>query len=425
MHSNLHGRAAIAVSEENLQTPRFLVIQNGARHDYAVPMALHRAGALAALFTDLTSTNGIGPALSRLPRRLNPFAAQLGRRTPPPEVAALTQTTGASFVLAQAFAKSRGRDLVLRLSQQLFERTLLRRGTQGATHVYTMNGEGGQLIQHARNQGLGVVVDIFIAPSADAIVAHEYSLFPDWSDGSEVASPSPLLAQRGALHLGSKDLLLCPSDYVRDDVLTTYGADPARAFVVPYAVNTRWLTLESTPEPGRILFAGSASLRKGIHHLAAAATLLRGAARIRVAGNALDTVRKHPDARDLVFLGHLNMIGMADEFARADVLAFPSLSEGSASVTAEALGAGVPVVTTKSAGSIVRHGIDGLIVPERDPEALAEAILSIVRNREMRENMSRSARARALEFTWDGFAQEVIRVTMAEGEARCRLRRQL
>lgn len=395
-----------------MELPRFLVIQNGARHDYAVPSALCRAGTLAALFTDFTSTNGFGQALSRIPDRFNPFVAQLARRTPPPSVATVTHTSTPSFLLAHFLARTKCGDAGLYLSRKLFERTLLHHGNQGATHIYTMNGEGGSFLQTARQQGLGVIVDIFIAPSADAVEANEMLQFPDWADIPSAGSPRACSARSGMLHLEDTDLLLCPSEFVQDDVISTYGVSSDRVFVVPYAVNPRWLSLKSSPEPGRVLFAGTASLRKGIHYLAEAAQLLRDVVDVRVAGSVSERVRDHPGARDLTFLGHLSKACMAEEFARADVLAFPSLAEGAASVTAEAMGAGVPVVTTRSSGSIIRHGIDGLIVPERDSEALAEAVLSIVNDRGLRDEMSLAARARALEFTWDRFASEVIRVAM-------------
>ena len=59
----------------------------------------------------------------------------------------------------------------------------------------------------------------------------------------------------------------------------------------------------------------------------------------------------------------------------------------------------------------MRDGIDGLIVPERNPEALAEAVLSIVDDRDRRAALSRAARERAQEFTWGGFAAKVIEAT--------------
>jgi glycosyltransferase involved in cell wall biosynthesis len=181
--------------------------------------------------------------------------------------------------------------------------------------------------------------------------------------------------------------------------------------VVPYAVTPSWLELNCAPEIGRLLFAGSANVRKGIHYLARAATLLKGHCSVVVAGNVSETVLRHPAASDLIFLGHLSKSEMALEFARADVFVLPSLAEGSASVTAEALGAGLPVVTTQAAGSIVRDGIDGIIVPERDPHAVVEAVLSIVHDRDKRNAMGLAARERAQAFTWDAFADKVIEAT--------------
>ena len=309
------------------------------------------------------------------------------------------------------FPWANGGERVVQLSKNLAERTMLLRGTGEATHVYTMLGEGGRFVRHAQEKGLGVVGDVYIALSADTIVADESLYFPDWSDQEPDALSMVSERKRNQVLLEHSDLLVCPSEFVRDDLVANHGVDASRTCIIPYAVSPTWLSLDVAPETGRVLFAGSATLRKGIHYLAVAATQLKGRCEVIVAGGASEKVRAHPIAKDLIFLGHLSKSDMAAEFARADVFVFPSLAEGAASVTAEALGAGVPVVTTKAAGSIVRNGVDGIIVPERDPEALAQAVRSIVEDRDKRDGMSFAARERAQEFTWDGFARKVIEET--------------
>jgi len=92
--------------------------------------------------------------------------------------------------------------------------------------------------------------------------------------------------------------------------------------------------------------------------------------------------RKPEQCRHLKFLGRIPRAQIAGEFAAADLLVLPSLAEGSAETTYEALACGVPVVTTLEAGSVVRDGIDGRIVPSRDPVALADAIAEIVEDRQ-------------------------------------------
>ena len=83
---------------------------------------------------------------------------------------------------------------------------------------------------------------------------------------------------------------------------------------------------------------------------------------------------------------------MVNEFRQADVFVLPTLAEGSAEVINEALGAGIPVVTTPAAGSVVRDGIEGRIVPERDPAALAAAIDELLSDRPLRARMALAAR---------------------------------
>jgi hypothetical protein len=388
--------------------PRFLVVQYGARHGYAIPAAFARAGALAGLYTDFTTRHGVGRLLAAAAGLTGAGAKVLARRTPPPEVAGHTHAFGAAFLLGEAGRRLArgplGVELATRRAKGLAEGRMVACGTQGATHLYTMLGEGGRLVEQAGAAGLGIVADVYIALSADAIVRAEAARHPDWSDGTSAALPVP----HNRIMLAAADLFVCPSEFVRDDLVGRHGVAAARTVVVPYAVSPRWLSLEPRPEPGRILFAGTAELRKGIHVLAEAARLLGPAAAVRVAGRVANVVRRHPAAQALTFLGHLPLCDMAAEFARADVFCLPSLAEGSASVTAEALGAGVPVVTTRAAGSIVRDGVDGFIVPERDGEALAAALATIVADRALRARMSRAARERATAFSWDSFAQAVI-----------------
>lgn len=390
-----------------LVDPRFLVIQNGARHGYAIPSAFQRRGALAGVYTDLVSTAGVGAALSHILPATSDLAHALERRTPPRPLARRVTAFGAINLARRVLEKAVPHAVAGRWERGITELLMKLKGAQGATHIYTMFGEGGSFVERAKAQGLGVVGDVYIALSADQIVAEEARRHPDWAEEIPALTTAEERVALNRVLLTQSDLLVCPSRFVRDD-LVAHGIDPARMVIAPYAVSPKWTGLEVHPEPGRVLFAGSAILRKGIHVLAAAAKLLEGRCEVRVAGGVSPKVRNHPDAAALTFLGHLGPDFMAEEFARADVFAFPSLAEGSAGVTAEALGAGLPVVTTEEAGSIVRDGLDGHLIPSRDPRRLAEAILDIVDDRSKRAAMSASARQRAQDFDWDGFVDTIF-----------------
>jgi len=97
--------------------------------------------------------------------------------------------------------------------------------------------------------------------------------------------------------------------------------------------------------------------------------------------------------------------------ASADAFVFPSLAEGSPLVVYEAMAAGLPVVTTDGARAAVRHGVDGIVVPPANVEALAEAVAFLHRNVEARLRMGREARRRIEEsFTWRHYRMRLVTI---------------
>jgi glycosyltransferase involved in cell wall biosynthesis len=77
-------------------------------------------------------------------------------------------------------------------------------------------------------------------------------------------------------------------------------------------------------------------------------------------------------------------------------------------VQLEALASGLPVITTPNAGSVMRDGVDGFVVPIRDAEALAEKIELLAKNPELLAWMSHNARERAQEFSWEKYGERLV-----------------
>ena len=82
--------------------------------------------------------------------------------------------------------------------------------------------------------------------------------------------------------------------------------------------------------------------------------------------------------------------------AAMNVFALSSLWEGMPNAALEAMAAGLPVVATRVGGTpeVVEHGVTGLLVPPRDPKALAEAIIALLQDRERAEAMGQAGRER-------------------------------
>ena len=100
---------------------------------------------------------------------------------------------------------------------------------------------------------------------------------------------------------------------------------------------------------------------------------------------------------------HMPRDALAQEYAGADLLAFPTLGDGFGLVIQEAMCCGTPVLTTPCGGGpeCIDDGIEGWIVPPRDVDALVERIRWAAANRDRLAEMGRAARRRAERYDED------------------------
>jgi glycosyltransferase involved in cell wall biosynthesis len=133
-----------------------------------------------------------------------------------------------------------------------------------------------------------------------------------------------------------------------------------------------------------------------------------------------ERVRRRLARPDLVgrarWLGPLPPAAAAQELGSADVFALPALHESYGMAVAEAMTAGLPAVVARSGNlpNLVRDGIDGLVVPPRDVQALSAAMRRLVRDASLRRTMGAAARSRAARFpSWDDAAERFCAVLRA------------
>jgi glycosyltransferase involved in cell wall biosynthesis len=397
---------------------KFILAQIGARRGYAVPAILEKAGMIERFYTDITGDIGLGelfsasamvPLLGKSARRL------AGRRLPQNIRAKTTTFPGLTLMHGLRRALIKGDPVAtfreaMRFSNAL-GRAMARKGFGNATHIYSMLGECGSLLVAAKERGLTVVSEVYIPLSTERILAEERKKFPDWE--ANVPDFSAVRRKLGIEDtlLKFSDYFICPSEMAQEDLIANWGIHRERTALVPYGVNPELLSVRNDPVRGRVLFAGTAELRKGIHYFAMASERLveRGLHyEFRVAGNVQRSVANQKPCRHLRFLGRIPRAEMAREFGAADLFVMPSLAETGPEVNYEALACGVPVVTTPEARAVVRDGIEGRIVPSRDPEALANAIAEVIEDPAKRERMARAAHERANDYTWDRYGERLI-----------------
>ena len=220
----------------------------------------------------------------------------------------------------------------------------------------------------------------------------------------------------------------CSADLGRRAI--ALGAAPDRVDVVPYGVDPerfrpdpllrarRRASLGIATHTPLLFTAGRLVRKKGFEYLIdALARLPRGMdlqAAIAGAGDLESELRQQVDAARIDyrvrFLGNVSQDDVAGWLATADMVAIPSVRDESGNVDGlpnivlETMASGTPLITTPAGGigSVVDHGRTGLVVPERDPVALSEAIQTLARDPENRVRLGEAARATVMaRFGWE------------------------
>jgi glycosyltransferase involved in cell wall biosynthesis len=205
---------------------------------------------------------------------------------------------------------------------------------------------------------------------------------------------------------------------------------PGRVHVIPHGVSERFLADAPPPEAPRgagVLFCGSWDLVKGAPYLARAMALLAAsgdAPRLTILGPGVPEeavlASFEPQARPFV-----RVVPRAPEeevmrhYREHDVLVACSTYEGFGMVVVEAMSQRLPVVATPvgCAPMLISDGENGVLVPPRDPAALAAALRRVMAEPELRRRMGDRAAGTVRPLTWRATAERTIEVYEGAGAA--------
>jgi phosphatidylinositol alpha-mannosyltransferase len=205
------------------------------------------------------------------------------------------------------------------------------------------------------------------------------------------------------------------------------GYFPATFDIVPNGIALDEYSPDVEPMPelmdGRrnILFVGRfGEQRKGFRYLVRAMPLIRGQfpdARLVVAG-AGDPERyarflEQQGIDDTIFAGFVPAALLPRYYASCDVFCAPSVGrESFGLILLEAMATGRPVVAARNSGysAVLRDGVDGSMVPPRDANALALALVRVLADAAYREQLVANGLRRVREFAWPVVARQVLAV---------------
>jgi len=217
---------------------------------------------------------------------------------------------------------------------------------------------------------------------------------------------------RSLREIEEADYVTVPSAFVRQSMIKA-GVAEKKLLEIPFGVDLEQFLpgQQSTSHPFRLVFAGQVSIRKGVPYLLEAWRRLGWTdAELWIIGAVTpdfatlrDRWSQLPGVQSIAHSSNLPQL-----FQQSDVFVFPSIEEGSALVTYEALASGLPVVTTLNAGSIVRDGQEGFIVPIRNIEVLCSRLEQLRSNDQLRIQMARAARELVKQFTWEKYQFRLV-----------------
>jgi glycosyltransferase involved in cell wall biosynthesis len=205
------------------------------------------------------------------------------------------------------------------------------------------------------------------------------------------------------------DRIVVNSEWSRDS-LERAGIDTTKVRIVPLPFESEadasfartYPAAFTTDRPMRVLFVGSVAAFKGVPSLLGALEHLGDApVEIKFVGPMAATI---PDRfatdRRVRMIGAVSRREVMEHYREADVLVFPSLSDGFGMAQVEARGWRLPIIASRSSGRIVDDGVDGLLLPEVSDRAIAAALLEVLKPGVL-ERLSQASSTRLL--TLDAF----------------------
>jgi glycosyltransferase involved in cell wall biosynthesis len=380
----------------NRDKPKILVAQLGARKHYQEPVIFYNWQVLDGLYTDIYSGHSKFLHILRNPliykitpkivnKFLDRFDAELkGARIIQFPLFAYLYLYKLSNILPQYSSK------IFIWAGQEFCKKIINYGLGNANTIYGFNSSCLELFEYAKKRGMRCILDQTLAERSlvNKLLLEEEKQWQGWSLSPFTESEFDLkLLEREKQEQKLADQIVCGSEFVKASLIAEgVQADKITVIALGRLKNNffrRVIERRIPQERGdglRILFVGAVGLRKGIPYLFKALRQINGLIPFtcKIVGSLEIKSKFIAEYKDVCeFMGQIPRSQMEVIYRWADVFVLPSICEGSAMATYEALKWGLPIITTPNSGSIVRDGIDGYLVPIRSSEPLANKLINI------------------------------------------------
>jgi glycosyltransferase involved in cell wall biosynthesis len=417
---------------------KVVVAQKGAREHYLAARALHRRGILARLVTDWyafgrPSRNQKAESRIRIAKlktesgnlKLFQRLRGLGRAAR----AASADEIPDNLVRAMPLRSLRWKWQIHRAARRgclyesysatdsAFARNVARLNLPEHDVFFGYSYASLEMLEAEKKRGVFTILDQIDPGSVEfQMVAEEMARYP------ELAGPPPSFPakhfDRARREWELADVIVVNSEWTREAIMAE-GADASKIEVLPLAFETNAERLKAekpknhkADRPLRVLFLGQVNVRKGIRYLLEAARLLENEpVEFTIAGPL--GIRKEALADSPInvkWLGPISRDQTSNLYDTSNVFVLPTLSDGFAITQLEAMAHGLPVIVTPNCGRVVEDGDTGFVIPPRDSQALARAIMKFVQSNNFVQAMSARCIRASKVFSVDTYSHGLVEI---------------
>jgi alpha-maltose-1-phosphate synthase len=274
--------------------------------------------------------------------------------------------------------------------------------------------QGSSLLSLGAANSLGKqsIVEMTMAyiPFAKKLLTEESKLHPEWSDSIDIISFPSSYEERLIKEPQVASKVFAVSAFLKQ-TLVEGGIEAGKVEVIPLGFDISGIPFVTetpgiTGRPLKLLYVGRITQGKGIKYmLDAMKQFKKEDVELHIIGNVIGKGKAFSAEKDYyTYHGAMPQKQLFAAYTNFDALLFPSLMEGFPLAVIEAMGAGLPVITTPntSAEELITDGDNGFIVPIRDTNAIVKAIAKLrMTDNTSFQKMRQAARNKALEYTWD------------------------
>jgi len=275
-------------------------------------------------------------------------------------------------------------------------------------------------IVHAQSIGIGISGFL-----ANKILKKPYVA---WGRGSEVYLPSTFKNTISKLVLRNADAVIALTQDMKNEMQKFCDCDIS---VIPNGIDTERFEnlskedirkrLKIKEDEKIITFVGTLRPVKGLRYLIEAMKIVRDKdknVRLVLVGDGEERekleklVEKFGLKECVKFIGSVQNEEIPQYMVTSDVFVLPSLSEGFPNVVLDAIASGLPIVATKVGGlpEIIEDSKNGFLVKPKNPEQIAEKILLLIKDDELRKRISKANKGEAERYSWERVVQRLEEV---------------